>query len=488
MKIIIHSHITLFLDEMPTGFLKKLVKVFTRKNPDKAIKQRMGFYTGNIPATIPLYKYEAYMGKAGFSIERGLWWLLTPYLKQYNIKPEFIDDREVNKIDFPEFKCTLEDYQDKAVKDIVDTECQGIINVNTGGGKTVIALGLMNALKQRTLVLVHKVDLVKQWKASLEKFFPGIDVKRYDNIKRQEGQHVTIATIQTLSRSNIDVLEGYGCVMLDEMHHVPANTFHKVVTKCPARYRYGFSATLNRKDGKQFMFDAIFGKVLVELDYRDTASRIILPDVYFHKVEMNSVDEMRKALKIEEKEEEEKRLKEFPKATPKIITADWTKVITCLSEDTVRNVYIGKLIIKLAEEKEASILVLVNRVEHAILLADSLKKCNINAYALHGSINNNLREEVLEKMRKKELQVLIGTSLADEGLDIPVLNRLVLCVPIANKDLLKQRIGRIIRKAKGKETPQIHDLVDIQFDKFKGMAKVRRGMYKKNRFNIVVDI
>ena len=81
------------------------------------------------------------------------------------------------------------------------------------------------------------------------------------------------------------------------------------------------------------------------------------------------------------------------------------------------------------------------------------------------------RREVLRLAEDREISALFATTVADEGLDLPGLDTLMLTTPTKSMGRIQQRIGRIMRRAENKKEPLVIDLVDA--------AKALFFMHKK---------
>lgn len=131
------------------------------------------------------------------------------------------DTRNENTVNYPPFKLRLRDTQKKAKECYLEDTDKGLIVLPTGKGKTILGLNLAYSLRQKTLVIVHKDDLVDGWSKDCKLCF-GDDFKVgiYKAKKREIGEQVTIATIQTLNRLDAETLEefqsNFGLVILDE--------------------------------------------------------------------------------------------------------------------------------------------------------------------------------------------------------------------------------------------------------------------------------
>ena len=138
---------------------------------------------------------------------------------------EIIDNRSENKVRFPKFELELrndqavaEEHYLSSVQDKTYPSC--IIQLPTGKGKSILALHLAYVLQQKTLILVHKDDLVVGWQKDIKLCFPTMKSGLIKAKKREVGEQITIATIQTLSRMDEDTLSQYlnqfGFVVQDE--------------------------------------------------------------------------------------------------------------------------------------------------------------------------------------------------------------------------------------------------------------------------------
>jgi superfamily II DNA or RNA helicase len=255
----------------------------------------------------------------------------------------------------------------------------------------------------------------------------------------QEGKwdikDVTIGMVQSLNRPlEKSFIDQFGLVLLDEAHHCPAYTFQKLVNQFPARYRYGLTATPERRDGLSFVLKAVMGRVIHEIDREHLFANgeIIEPLIKvahtnFYMPEVQSYGAM----------------------------------ITAIIEDEDRNDYLLKFV---SEEAQAGhfCLVLSERIDHIYALWEqfSIIAPNIKSTAITSRTPKKQRDSALAAMKQGNIQVLFATKLADEGLDIPRLDRLFLTCPIRSVNKVNQQIGRILRKFPGKKNAVVYDFRD----------------------------
>src|SRR5690606_29280079 len=135
----------------------------------------------------------------------------------------------------------------------------GVITAPPGAGKTVIGLQIITEKKLPALIVVHRKQLMEQWMERIEGFLgiPKKEIGRIGQGKAKTGKLVTVAMIQSLGKQlkkpeNSNLSKSFGTVIIDECHHVPAESFKNVISQLSPFFQYGLTATPFRKgsDGK----------------------------------------------------------------------------------------------------------------------------------------------------------------------------------------------------------------------------------------------
>ena len=127
-------------------------------------------------------------------------------------------------------------------------------------------------------------------------------------------------------------------------------------------------------------------------------------------------------------------------------------------------------------ESGRQVLVLSDRVDHCSELAEAIAARGIKASPLVGKMTKKQRAEVLEKANQREVQVVCATTVADEGLDLPSLDTVVLTTPTKALGRIQQRIGRIMRPHPEKQSPVVIDCID-DIGAMRGLARKRQRLY-----------
>jgi superfamily II DNA or RNA helicase len=95
----------------------------------------------------------------------------------------------------------------------------GLLDVDPGKGKTVMALKIIERLSVKTLVIVHKSFLTNQWKERIEQFLPGAKVGTIQGqIFDIDNKDIVIGMVQSLSMKEYpqNAFESFGLTVFDE--------------------------------------------------------------------------------------------------------------------------------------------------------------------------------------------------------------------------------------------------------------------------------
>ena len=361
---------------------------------------------------------------------------------------EIVDKRVINDVEFPDFKGVLRPSQQDIWDDIDDS---AMINAWVSFGKTFTALAIAGKWSQKTLVVTHTVQLRRQWEKEIEKvygFTPGV----IGSSKFELDSPIVVANVQTLYNHMDKLYKEFGCLIMDEFHHVSAPTFTKVIDKCSARYKIGLSGTMQRKDGKHIVFKDYFGSQV----YRPPVENFMPPEIHIYKT---------------------------PITLPDSDLIPWAKKINTLSENEEYQHLLAILAAKYAAEGH-KVLLVASRVK---LLQVCAELIGDNATCVTGGSSEEERQDSMDMIAAGEKEVLCGTqSMFSEGISLDELSCIVLGTPINNEPLLIQLIGRIGRVCEGKKKPVVVD-IGLRGNTAKKQAAMRAGVYMKQGWDIKED-
>lgn len=432
--------------ELPAPLQKKIESDLSLPNPEYQQALKYGYSTHDKPKEITLYRWEG----TNMILPRGYVWTLIKLLKDSKVDYQIQDKRLL----LPSVQFTsqikLRPYQATAVEKLVKYRQGGIV-APCGAGKTAIMLEAMARIGQPSLWITHTKELADQVIERAEMFL-GMDRNEIGLIgdgKFSIGERLTVALVQTLARANLDELvDKFGAIFVDEAHHMAARSFFYPVGQFPARYRIWVSATPERADGLTEMVFTAGGSILHEIKQSEVPT--IIPELKV--IETNYTG---------------------------FTDGDYPKLINHLINNEERNQLMVETIKSEAQGNYS--LVLSDRIEHLEILKDKLEKelPQLKVAILNGSMKKKEREDIMNRVKAKEIHVLLATQLAREGLDITHLNRLFLTTPKRAGAAVQQEVGRIMRPCEGKSDAIVYDFWDNLNPILRSQFWKRREVYKK---------
>jgi superfamily II DNA or RNA helicase len=396
----------------------------------------------------------------------------------------------------------------------------GIISLQTGGGKTVCALYIASQLRLPALILVHSTFLRDQWVERIRAFLPNARIgtwnedatvdtmikdfvirtypdgnikykakdtpnfKLIKNLKPTELEQIsgiletfptvesilqkipeytsqrdiTVGMLQGIMRDNVKAksFENIGLVIVDECHHIASESFSQTIPKLTSKYMLGLSATPERKDKLMHVINWFLGPIL----YQSNADDKIDAGVRVEYVEFETDDESFNEIV-------------YNKAGVMSTVSMINKVV----EFEARNKLIIELIEDIYSEPDRNVLVLTDRVEHTKKILSMLPEhTQKETGILSSGMKPGVRDEFCASKR-----ILISTyQLCSEGFDVPTLNTLIMAT---SRPSVEQIVGRILRTDKTKRTisPLIIDIVDSAFRR---QFQSRLSLYKERNYVI----
>jgi superfamily II DNA or RNA helicase len=343
----------------------------------------------------------------------------------------------------------LYDYQETLVDQKLKND-MGILCAATGGGKTYMAAAMIAKRSVRALVLVHTVDLLEQTRSSFEKIFETKIGAIGDGI--YDPQPITVGMVQTLI--NVKQPPEFDMVIVDETHHLPADTFFEVTAKFKARYVYGLSATPYRLDKADLLIEAGAGPIMAKVS----------PSELIRKKRL--ARPVNRFIPVPQQTDFNRRMPGWMAYKKYIVNNDW------------RNAKIAQ-IAKEHVDKGETFLIYVRQIAHAKKIVENL---HVPYVTLDGKDDSKYRKQTFEKLRTKEIKLVIST-LVKEGVDIPSLDAMFNAA--GGVDTM-QLVGRALRMSEGKTIATIYDFVDNQHIVLQGASWARINRLKEESEFIVL--
>lgn len=338
---------------------------------------------------------------------------------------------------------SLRPYQSDAVEGVRNYYLQGfrapLVVLPTGGGKTVIFSHIAHltvSRGKRVLILVHRIELLRQTKKALEK--SGVHAGIINaNYTPDPFAKVQIASVQTLVKRLHRLRQEYDLIIIDEAHHANASTWRQIIDANPQARLMGVTATPCRADGVGLgvaaggYFDCmVMGpqpQELMDMGY------LVAPKIYAPPtgLDFSDVDMVRG---------------DYDKG--QILAKVDKPTITGDAVDHYRKYADGQPCV-----------VFCISVEHAQHVAEQFRLAGYRSEHADGSLDDDERQRRLNGLGNGEVQVLTTCDLISEGTDIPAIACAILLRPTASLGLFLQQVGRALRPSPGKDFAIILDHV-----------------------------
>lgn len=446
----------LFVDKrvLPPGLISAIQRLAAFQNPEFYKKQAMRLSTALTPRII--HCAEDLPEHVG--LPRGCEPALRELLESHGVELTLEDERTAGRSLDLSFHGQLTDMQQEAFEALHAHE-MGVFVAPPGTGKTVVAARLVAARGCSTLVLVHRTQLLEQWKAQLGLF---LDQKpkaigQLGGGKRRLTGKLDVAMLQSLMRREelAELVADYGHVIVDECHHVPAVSFERVLREARARWVTGLTATPQRRDGHHPILGFQLGPVRFAVDPRSQASE----RPFEHRLVVRETN--------------------FRLDGPPDVGIQ--EIYGQLSRDETRNELILRDVLQALEEGRSPVL-LTERREHLEALARRLEGRVSNLHVLSGGMRAKQRRAVLDDLSRSaedEGRLLLATGrFIGEGFDDARLDTLFLSMPVSWKGTLVQYAGRIHRSHRAKREVRIYDYLDRQVPMLARMFEKRMRGYR----------
>lgn len=451
VKTILDHEIAVRISDLPSGVLPNLVDALTIPNLEKLKAKKMDVYGWQkLPDNIELWRLE----KGFLYMPRGF---LHNFFEGMQIMGVDLDIEDHRNQEFaPPWDLRFDPYpwQERQISAIFDHQ-QGIIKSPAGSGKTVAVLGAVGRMGGQSIVLVNTKDVLWQWQERVaDHLGPDYPCGQIgDGVFDVAEGGITIATAQTL-HSRFDALEAEGFfdifpfMCLDECHHATADTYNKIVSRFSSKYRIGVSATPD-KTGDFAMATNVLGPIIHETK-PSQVTNLLVPEVVKVVTKFGFG---------------------FRGQVSRWQRSNYPQMIAALIADEDRNQLIVDEIMANQGHHQ---LVVSKRLAHLDTIHAMLDEAGFRdpVVTIVGQDDNDHRREA--KALAETEPCLILSTLADEALDIPRLDRLHLPFPQKNPGLVTQQVGRVERKHPDKKDAIIFDYADMNVGPLEKQWRVRR--------------
>ncbi len=397
------------------------------------------------------------------------------------------------------------DFQSQAIESWINNGHVGIVKSPTGSGKTILACKIIQRMQVRTIIIVHTSDLlVNAWLNTLIEQFGdyirdmigviGGGVSKKDrqrlgivtdtSYETNISKDIVIATSQTLLGKLKKLCnEKFGLLIVDEIHHYGSDEFSKVVSSIKAVYKCGLSATVTRSDGASPLFFGLMGDVCFRISIRELVQKGILVEPVFTSIVINDETIQNKVASC---------------GLVKLRKSTYVKQMSASSVIKVK--YILNLVESLYRNKKKFVIYsdFVSSKNKEVFIRDfyvrELNRRGIRVIGVSADMTGSERSNVFDMLENGKIDGLVFGLLGSEGIDIPVIDSVVMCNSTKSVIRYTQRTGRAMRVVKGdkhkKANAYIYELLlnvpmelkwmEHNFTEYKQENYVKRKIYVNN--------
>jgi len=409
---------------------------------------------------------------------------IVEYLDRSGVEYE---DRVLDPIPTPYFEVEigLRDYQERALEEWLSDK-RGCIVLPTGSGKTYVALAAISEISAATLIVVPTLDLVDQWKEKLS-IFGGEWVGEYTG-RRKELKPVTVATYDSAYINAEKLGNRFALLVFDEVHHLPGEAYVQIAEMSAAPYRLGLTATYEREDGRHGLLPELVGGKVFELKPDDLTGKH-LARYAVNRIYVPLTEEERVAY-----EEKAKIFREYVRRRGFALKSveDFQRVVMATGYDSraydalrawdeARRIAFNsknklRKLREILEKHRSDRIIIFTR--HNELVYRISKLFLIPAITYRTSKEE--RRAILEGFRTGRFRAIVSSQVLDEGIDVPDANVAIIMSGSGSAREYVQRLGRILRPARGKERAILYELVSSETGEVQ-TARRRRKMTQKGR-------
>jgi superfamily II DNA or RNA helicase len=355
----------------------------------------------------------------------------------------------------PRLALMLRPYQQDATTAWLQAGGRGMVVLPTGAGKTVVAYEAIARMGVRTLIVVPTIELLRQWKvgvtASLQ--LPDQMVGAIGGGEHSTGP-ITVITYDSAAMKRRR-LDGYGLLVFDEVHHLPAESYRVIVAKAKAPWCLGLSATLERADGRHHELVELIGPVVYQRDAEELSAQKHIAAYKERRiyVDLAPEEEMRyETLMAEWRWYLATHRSQFGIGANMFSAIVRRSGFDADARRALRAHHEARLVALNAEAKLAAIEALLRKHanDKVIVFSEYVGMVDrMSQQLMLPAITYRTpaieRKAILESFRRGEITKLATGRVLNEGVDVPDANVAIVASGSASMREYVQRLGRILR-------------------------------------------
>lgn len=336
---------------------------------------------------------------------------------------------------------------------------RNLVVAATGTGKTVVAALDYRQLTERygdlsLLFVAHRERILDQSLAAFRAVLRrGAFGEKHGAGRVATGRHV-FAMVQSLQEQRISEIaaDAFDVLVIDEFHHAAANTYDRLLNHLRPRELLGLTATPERLDGRDVTgwFDY---RIAVELRLWEAVDQgFLVPFQYFGVADGTDLRHLTW-----------RRGGYAPEELSNLLTGDDIRVGKLLEA-------IQRIVLDPGQMRALGFCV---SKEHARYMARTFTETGLESVALTGEDPSEVRDQVLGDLAAGRIRCVFSVEVLGEGVDVPDVDTVLLLRPTSSATVFTQQLGRGLRRARGKSSLTVIDLVGQQHRQFRFEDRLR---------------
>ncbi len=348
---------------------------------------------------------------------------------------------------------------------------RNLVVAATGTGKTVVAALDYRQLRERwgdvsLLFVAHREEILRQSLATYRAVLRREDFGEiHGGGQVAQGRHV-FAMIQSLGEARIANVasNAFDVVVVDEFHHAAADSYDRLLNHLEPRELLGLTATPERLDGRD-VTDWFDHRIAVELRLWEAIDQgFLVPFQYFGVADGTDLSQLTW-----------RRGGYAPEELSNLLTNDDIRVAKLLEA-------IQRIVLDPGQMRALGFCV---SKENARYMARKFTNAGLASIALTGDDSTDVRDQGLRNLKAGRIRCVFSVEVLGEGVDVPDVDTVLLLRPTQSATLFTQQLGRGLRRAQGKSSLTVLDLIGQQHrefrfeDRLRSILDVRRGSIQK---------
>ncbi|MFX1299783.1 MAG: DEAD/DEAH box helicase [Promethearchaeota archaeon] len=382
--------------------------------------------------------------------------IIVHFILDFQLPEEFRSQLELDMV--------LREYQEEALRRWQGARGRGVVVLPTGGGKTILALEAIRKLAVKTLIVVPTLDLLSQWKEALEVLLHVPEVGILGGGKKFV-QPITVATYDSASLLAHQLVNQFGLLVFDEVHHLPSPTYRLAAEFSLAPHRLGLTATPERYDELHHDLDRLVGPTVYRIDPRLLERNGYLAPYQIQRIQVS--------LKPEEQARYESHIRIFRNYTRRLDDIEPGWQFDTIVKRTVFDPDARDALSNLEKARRVA-LEATGKIEHIEKLLQQYRDEKVIIFSRYTRIVEKVsdlfglplithktkvseRERILSQFKAGGLTKVVTGQVLDEGVDVPDASVGIIISGTGSKREFIQRLGRLLRPQK--EQAILYELV-----------------------------